>query len=206
MNDGSLPFLQDLCVYDWILPTGTESTGSAIGVESVMILPSVKESSQIKMNPESSTTWILPCHNNQNSERTVSGSENTDLRSPSQHSPQHHLMWNGPNVPDVLSGSTRGKRSHECMVPPFHPDTRKKPRWNASNSTWRPGTMIYPGTMMQQNEMVMHQQTPNFGRMQWSEDQAGEQADASDEIATGGHDHLLLLNFALQAECSQVGA
>lgn len=49
-NDGSLPFSRDISVHDWILPSCSESTCSAKGVESVLILPFAKDS--VKRTPQ----------------------------------------------------------------------------------------------------------------------------------------------------------
>eukprot|EP00656_Telonema_subtile_P048211 TRINITY_DN567_c0_g1_i2.p1 TRINITY_DN567_c0_g1~~TRINITY_DN567_c0_g1_i2.p1 ORF type:complete len:297 (-),score=25.62 TRINITY_DN567_c0_g1_i2:55-945(-) len=43
VNDGRLNHLRDSCLHEWTLPHAVESTSSALGVESVLFLPSINK-------------------------------------------------------------------------------------------------------------------------------------------------------------------
>eukprot|EP00656_Telonema_subtile_P016534 TRINITY_DN1873_c0_g1_i7.p1 TRINITY_DN1873_c0_g1~~TRINITY_DN1873_c0_g1_i7.p1 ORF type:complete len:257 (-),score=21.24 TRINITY_DN1873_c0_g1_i7:236-1006(-) len=199
VNDGTNPLERDNCMLDWVLPAAGQCTRSAIGVESVMVLPfSGPQLLRHKPNSEASR-WVnkerpevLPVRDTSTSSDDAvalnhlnlmceSALEGADQRSTSPHTTtlEHQKPLETPKrKPELEEGPSAGKRSRGNV------DDRTQA--STQDSDYSAGVL----EAEQNGSRVQH------------EDSAPTVALFSDQPSQPrerkrGADHLLLLNFAL---------
>lgn len=190
VNDGTMPLARDNCVLDWVLPAAGQCTRSAIGVESVMVLPFTGPQ-PLRHNPNSDASRWLP---KQPSEPAMKqGSTSSDDGSPEDGQDQRS------NSPQTITISAQSSHPENLCA-----QSRALKRKAIESCTEAVATKQIVSeeeprrcTPTKASSISLLDSDYSGGTLDGSEPQESHQAVPSEHKRGERGDHLLLLNFAL---------